>query len=222
MGEAFSWLYDLDLDIMLIWDDLYGINGVWDWLNELATNTGGADLSNAIPLTDSGTGVAGTGTEASRMNHRHPLNVSANEPLRDIYPGNAGSAATYARSDHAHRVNDSSDVPSRVAADGNRGGVAPNYPYAFHNHVHADKFPANEASKTSLAGTGNGANTTTWTSGGTAGLTLRTQTRSFYDTSVNPPQLYGFYRDLIYDRWGRLYNATAETRYIIATPQPEY
>ena len=58
------------------------------------------------------------------------------------------------------------------------------------------------------------ADSTTWTAGGTNGVVVRRQTR----TRRNGTTLYGFYQDETYDRYGRLYSVSAETRYVIDTP----
>lgn len=75
----------------------------------------------------------------------------------------------------------------------------------------------NPASKQSLADTYPGtesANSSSWTSGELNGLTLTVQTRTMWSGTY----LYGFYRTLTFDKTGRLYSATGETRYIIDTP----
>lgn len=58
------------------------------------------------------------------------------------------------------------------------------------------------------------ADETTWTAGGDNGVVVRRQTR----TRWNGTTLYGFYRDETYDRFGRLYSVSAETRYEIDVP----
>jgi len=113
----------------------------------------------------------------------------------------------------------SNATPQAVADTGAAGNSDE---YARGNHVHADKPPANEAIKTTLAGTGATASTASWASGGTAGAVVRVQTRTFYDTSGATPQLFGFYEDWVIDRFGRVYSVSAETRYIIATPALGY
>lgn len=58
------------------------------------------------------------------------------------------------------------------------------------------------------------ADSNTWTAGGDNGVVVRKQTR----TRWNGTTLYGFYRDFTYDKNGRLYSVSAETRYTIDTP----
>ncbi|KAA6356729.1 MAG: hypothetical protein EZS28_047744, partial [Streblomastix strix] len=58
--------------------------------------------SDATPLVDSGTGVAGTSNEYSRGDHKHPLQVSDVLPSKDTSVGTVGQASSYARSDHQH------------------------------------------------------------------------------------------------------------------------
>ncbi|KAA6380629.1 MAG: hypothetical protein EZS28_023840, partial [Streblomastix strix] len=60
--------------------------------------------SDAIPLVDSGTGVAGTSNEYSRGDHKHPLQVSDVLPSKDTSVGTVGQASSYARSDHQHPI----------------------------------------------------------------------------------------------------------------------
>lgn len=57
-----------------------------------------------------------------------------------------------------------------------------------------------------------------WTCDGTQGVTFTVQTRTYYDHTASTPVLYGFYRTFTYDRNGRLYSVSAETRYEIDTP----
>lgn len=81
----------------------------------------------------------------------------------------------------------------------------------------ASLVPENTSSKTNLANAAPGtatANTTTWTYDGTNGATLRVQTRTMW----NGTHLYGFYRDVTLDRFGRVYAISAETRFTIDTP----
>jgi hypothetical protein len=67
------------------------------------------------------------------------------------------------------------------------------------------------------------ADTSTWSihdqAQGEAGVILPILCRIHYDhTAANPP-LYGFYRTLTYDRYGRLVAISAETRYTIDDPE---
>lgn len=54
--------------------------------------------------------------------------------------------------------------------------------------------------------------------GGTDGARMTVCTRTFYDHTSTTPVLYGFYRTLTFDKNGRLYGISAETRYIIDQP----
>jgi len=89
------------------------------------------------------------------------------------------------------------------------------------DHVHADKPPVNEPVKTTLAGSGPSASLQNWLSDNPVygGLVLRVHTRTFYDTSGSVPELKGFYRDLTFDRSGRLFQVSGENHYNIATPK---
>lgn len=72
-------------------------------------------------------------------------------------------------------------------------------------------------STTSLSATYPGtdaAATNTWTAGGEKGLVETVMTRTRWSGTY----LYGYYRTKTYDRLGRLYSVSAETRYIIDTP----
>ena len=57
-----------------------------------------------------------------------------------------------------------------------------------------------------------------WTCDGTQGVTFTVQTRTYYDHTASTPVLYGYYRTFTFDRNGRLYSVSAETRYEIDTP----
>ena len=57
-----------------------------------------------------------------------------------------------------------------------------------------------------------------WTCDGTQGVTFTVQTRTYYDHTASTPVLYGYYRTVTFDRNGRLYSVSAETRYEIDTP----
>ena len=70
---------------------------------------------------------------------------------------------------------------------------------------------------TSLANAAPGtatANSGTWTAGGSNGVVVRVQTRTMW----NGTNLYGFYRDLTFDKHGRLYSSSVETSFTIDTP----
>ena len=75
----------------------------------------------------------------------------------------------------------------------------------------------NPSSKTNLANAAPGTSSTnsgTWTAGGSNGVTVRYHTRTMWSGTY----LYGFYRDMVFDKNGRLYSVSAETRYTIDTP----
>ena len=78
--------------------------------------------------------------------------------------------------------------------------------------------------KTSLTTTANGgegnaaAQTNTWTFGGTNGVAVTVQTRTYYDHTASTPVLYGYYRTFTFDRNGKVYSISAETRYTIDQP----
>lgn len=59
------------------------------------------------------------------------------------------------------------------------------------------------------------ANPVTWTSGGTNGWNMGMTTRVCYDKATHA--LWGFYREMRYDKYGRLYSVGAEVRYNIDT-----
>ena len=81
----------------------------------------------------------------------------------------------------------------------------------------ADRPAESPSSPTSLVPssyTSSTANTTSWTAGGTKGVTEREVTRVVWTGTY----LYGFYRTRTYDRFGRLYSISGETRFTIDTP----
>lgn len=81
----------------------------------------------------------------------------------------------------------------------------------------ADRPAESPSSPTSLVPssyTSSTANTTTWTAGGTKGVTEREVSRVVWTGTY----LYGFYRTKTYDRFGRLYSISGETRFTIDTP----
>ena len=87
-----------------------------------------------------------------------------------------------------------------------------------------DAAAQNHSSPTDLTVSGEGtaaAKTGTsnqWTCDGTTGVKFTVQTRTFYDHTASTPVLYGYYRTFTFDRNGRLYSVSAETRYEIDTP----
>ncbi|KAA6366929.1 MAG: hypothetical protein EZS28_037544, partial [Streblomastix strix] len=99
--------------------------------------------SDAVPLVDSGAGVAGISTEYARGDHQHPLQISSVLPSADIATGEAGTAATYARSDHTHHINLSNDVPLKDTGTGT-AGTSNIYASATHQHpLNVDPTVAN-------------------------------------------------------------------------------
>lgn len=81
----------------------------------------------------------------------------------------------------------------------------------------ADRPAENPSSTTSLVPsslTSTSPNTTTWTAGGTKGVIEIAVTRVVWTGTY----VYGFYRTKIYDRFGRLYSVSGETRFTIDTP----
>ncbi|KAA6400716.1 MAG: hypothetical protein EZS28_003756 [Streblomastix strix] len=89
--------------------------------------------SDAIPLVDSGTEVAGTSTKYSHRDHKHPLQVFTVLPSKDTSVGEVETATTYARSDHTHHVNLSSNVPLKDTGTGT-AGTDNVYASATHQH----------------------------------------------------------------------------------------
>ncbi|KAA6370195.1 MAG: hypothetical protein EZS28_034278 [Streblomastix strix] len=73
--------------------------------------------SDATPLVDSGTGVAGTSNEYSRGDHKHQLQVSDVLPSKDTSVGTVGQASSYARSDHQHPIQTVDTIPVNDSAD---------------------------------------------------------------------------------------------------------
>ncbi|KAA6358652.1 MAG: hypothetical protein EZS28_045821, partial [Streblomastix strix] len=99
--------------------------------------------SDAVPLVDSGVGVAGISTEYARGDHQHPLQISSVLPSADTAAGEAGTAATYARSDHTHHINLSNDVPLKDTGTGT-AGTSNIYSSATHQHpLNVDPTVAN-------------------------------------------------------------------------------
>ncbi|KAA6363149.1 MAG: hypothetical protein EZS28_041324, partial [Streblomastix strix] len=89
--------------------------------------------SDAIPLVDSGTGVAGTSNEYSRGDHKHPLQVSDVLPSKDTSVGTVGQTSSYARSDHQHPIQTVDTIPVTDSTDGSYGTVDS---YARNDHSH--------------------------------------------------------------------------------------
>ncbi|KAA6367104.1 MAG: hypothetical protein EZS28_037367, partial [Streblomastix strix] len=89
--------------------------------------------SDAVPLVDSGVGVAGISTEYARGDHQHPLQISSVLPQADTATGEAGTAATYAMSDHTHHVNLSNDIPLKDSGTGT-AGTSNIYASSTHQH----------------------------------------------------------------------------------------
>ena len=88
----------------------------------------------------------------------------------------------------------------------------------------ADAAAQNHSSPKDLTVSGEGTaaaktgDTNAWTCDGTKGVQFTVQTRTYYDDTASTPVLYGYYRTFTFDRNGRLYHVSAETRYIIDTP----
>ena len=81
--------------------------------------------------------------------------------------------------------------------------------------------PLAPTSYTDLSVSGEGsvaAQTNSWTYDGTNGVKVTEQTRTYYDHTATSPVLYGYYRTKTYDKSGRLYSVSAETRYVIDQP----
>ncbi|KAA6359183.1 MAG: hypothetical protein EZS28_045290, partial [Streblomastix strix] len=89
--------------------------------------------SDAVPLVDSGAGVADISTEYARGDHQHPLQISSVLPSADTATGEVGTAATYARSDHTHHINLGNDVPLKDTGTGT-AGTSNIYSSATHQH----------------------------------------------------------------------------------------
>ncbi|KAA6361298.1 MAG: hypothetical protein EZS28_043175, partial [Streblomastix strix] len=108
--------------------------------------------SDATPLIDSGTGVAGTSTEYSRGDHKQPLQVSDVLPSKDTSVGTIGSASTYARSDHQHPIQTVDTIPVSDSADGSYGTVES---YARNDHSHPINVQTNASIVPIVNGVGN-------------------------------------------------------------------
>ena len=85
----------------------------------------------------------------------------------------------------------------------------------------AGGVPESPSSYTALTTSGEGsaaAKSDSWTYDGTNGVKVTVQTRTYYDHTASTPVLYGYYRTFTYDKQGRLYSVSAETRYVIDQP----
>lgn len=72
--------------------------------------------------------------------------------------------------------------------------------------------PTNPATVTSIAPTGDGEDTTTWTAGGQNGLSVKRLMRTRYvKPSSGNPVLTAYYRTETYDKFGRIYSVSAES-----------
>ena len=86
-----------------------------------------AQLSNATPLVDSGSGSAGTGTAASRYDHVHPSGLATALPLPADGFGSVGAGTLAAREDHIHPATEDryyADVGGRVLGTLSSGAAA--------------------------------------------------------------------------------------------------
>ncbi|KAA6371668.1 MAG: hypothetical protein EZS28_032805 [Streblomastix strix] len=108
--------------------------------------------SDATPLVDSGTGVAGTSNEYSRGDHKYPLQVSDVLPSKDTSVGTVGQASTYARSDHQHPIQTVNTIPVSDSADGSYGTVDS---YARNDHSHPINVQTNASIVPIVNGVGN-------------------------------------------------------------------
>ena len=88
----------------------------------------------------------------------------------------------------------------------------------------ADAAAQNHSSPKDLTVSGEGTaaaktgDTNAWECDGTKGVKFTVQTRTYYDHTASTPVLYGYYRTFTFDRNGRLYSVSAETRYTIDQP----
>lgn len=60
--------------------------------------------STATPQKDASSGAAGSSTNWSKGDHKHPLNVPSSGAPANLGTASNGSASTYARSDHVHAM----------------------------------------------------------------------------------------------------------------------
>ncbi|KAA6398196.1 MAG: hypothetical protein EZS28_006275 [Streblomastix strix] len=110
------------------------------WMYDQSWNNSGdivpdqiTPASDATPLVDSGTGVAGTSNEFSRGDHKHPLQVSDVLPSKDTSVGTVEQASSYARSDHQHPIQTVDTIPNSDSAYGSYGTVDS---YSRNDHSH--------------------------------------------------------------------------------------
>ncbi|KAA6371386.1 MAG: hypothetical protein EZS28_033087 [Streblomastix strix] len=108
--------------------------------------------SDATPLVDSGTGVAGTSNEYSRGDHKHPLQVSDVLPSKDTSVGTVGQASSYPRSDHQHPIQTVDTIPVTDSTDGSYGTVDS---YARNDHSHPINVQTNASLISIVDGVGN-------------------------------------------------------------------
>ncbi|KAA6391226.1 MAG: hypothetical protein EZS28_013250 [Streblomastix strix] len=108
--------------------------------------------SDATPLVDSGTGVAGTSTEYSRGDHKHQLQVSDVLPSKDTSVGTVGQASSYARSDHQHPIQTVDTIPVTNSADRSYDTVDS---YARNDHSHPINVQTNASIVPVVNGVGN-------------------------------------------------------------------
>ncbi|KAA6390493.1 MAG: hypothetical protein EZS28_013978 [Streblomastix strix] len=108
--------------------------------------------SDATPLVDSGTGVAGTSTDKdtsvgtigtastyARSDHQHPIQTVDTIPVSDSADGSYGTVESYARNDHSHPINvqTTASIVLIVNGVGNNGTQA--Y-YSRHDHIHPQQL----------------------------------------------------------------------------------
>ncbi|KAA6393506.1 MAG: hypothetical protein EZS28_010970 [Streblomastix strix] len=108
--------------------------------------------SDATPLVDSGTGVAGTSNEFSRGDLKHPLQVSDVLPSKDTSVGTVGQACSYTRSDHQHPIQTANTIPNSDSADGSYDTVDS---YARNDHSHPINVQTNASIVSIVNGVGN-------------------------------------------------------------------
>ncbi|KAA6387517.1 MAG: hypothetical protein EZS28_016957 [Streblomastix strix] len=89
--------------------------------------------SDATPLVDSETAVAGTSNEFSRGVHKHPLKVSTVLPSKDTSIGTIGYASTYVRSTQQNPIQTVDTIQVSDSADGSYDTVEL---YALNDHSH--------------------------------------------------------------------------------------
>ena len=100
--------------------DVYDVNKtdgtVAGQFNVYNGKDGQGSPGSQTPLSDSGSGAAGTAAAYSREDHRHPLNVDSTNPapLGTAAPGSAGA---YARRDHVHAMPTAGDVGAQSKWD---------------------------------------------------------------------------------------------------------